>query len=296
MLQLRVDDPGGGYANGVGPPRVAPWSDSQVWDAVVAHRWYPPSCQRVRAENYELAVTPGSNTFTWVYGFEASDLSEADRLLTEIRAAIESRGGTGARIQVTPESQPAGLAKLLERHGFRPLEAAEVLVWELHDASGVPTLPAFRPAPGLEIRESVSEPDYDASQDLLTAIFHTPAPPAGARAAFLADYREKIRGTGHSDRFLAFVDSRAVGCAGLELDGRVALLWGTGVLPEYRGRGIYGRLVEARSRSAVERGAEIVLVMAQTGTSGPILKRHGFRLVGPLQTLEARWSEEPGPR
>jgi hypothetical protein len=31
------------------------------------------------------------------------------------------------------------------------------------------------------------------------------------------------------------------------------------------------------------------VVTAQTGTSGPILKHHGFRVVGPLDTYQSDW-------
>lgn len=72
--------------------------------------------------------------------------------------------------------------------------------------------------------------------------------------------------------------------------GASALLWGAAVLPEFRGRGVYGALVVARCKSAAERGAEIAFTTARTETPRPILKRHGFRVVGPTQFFEAAWS------
>jgi GNAT superfamily N-acetyltransferase len=255
-----------------------------------SHRWYPPSSQRITKENYELAVTRGSSGLTWIYGFHARDIREAERLLDEIREEVRSLGGTGARVQLTPRTQPPGLGDLLLRFQFEPKESAEVLVYELRDGVGKERLPSFRPTPGLTVREATSREDYDAVDSLTTTIFELPTPPAEVRAGFIETFERQIRETGHSGRFLASEGARPVGCAGLTLEGDVAFFWGTGVLPEFRGRGIYGALVRARCSSAVERGSEIALVSAQTGTSGPILKKHEFRIVGPIRTFEAQWS------
>jgi GNAT superfamily N-acetyltransferase len=261
-----------------------------VWEAIESHRWYPPSSRRVTTENYELAVTPGAPNLTWIYGFRAGDPREAERLLGEIREKVESLGGTGARMFVTPNAQPPGLADQLLAFQFEPKETAEVLVYDLRDEFGEEQLPTFRSTPGLTVREITTREDYDVVEALTTTLFDLPIPSPEVRAAFVESYERQIRETGHSDRYLALEGTRAVGSAGLTLKGATALLWGTGVLSEYRGRGFYGALVTARCRSALDRGAEIAFVTAQTGTSGPILKRHGFRVVGPIRAYEAHRS------
>ena len=274
---------------------MTPWSDSKVWEAVESHRWYPPSSARVTAENYELAVTPGSPGLTWIYGFHAPDTRTAERLLAEIREKVQSLGGTGARIWVTPNARPPGLADLLVNFRFEPKEAAEVLVYDLRDEHGNEQLPSFQPAsPGVTLREITTRDDYEVVEGLTRTIFDLPAPSAEVRVGLLESYERQIRETGHSERFLALAGPRAAGAAGLTVKGAVALLWGSGVLPEFRGRGIYGALVAARCDSAALRGAEIAYTTARTGTSGPILKRHGFRVVGPIRVYEAEWSP-PNP-
>ena len=269
---------------------VAPWSDARVWDAMESHRWYPPSSRKVTTENYELAVTPGSSGMTWIYGFHARDSRDAVRLLAEIREKVTSLGGTGARIQITPRIEPPGLGDLLADFQFESKEAAEVLVFDLRDDFGKERLASFRPTPAVTVREITSREDLATVESLTTTIFDLPTPPAEVRTGFIETFEHQIRETGHSSRFLALEGDRAAGCAGLTMEGAVAFFWGTGVLPEFRGRGIYGALVGARCKSGVERGAEIALVAAQTGTSGPILKRHGFRVVGPIRTYEAQWA------
>jgi hypothetical protein len=98
-----------------------------------------------------------------------------------------------------------------------------------------------------------------------------------------------VREEGHSERFLAWEGSRSVGRAGTEIAGKVARFWGTGVLAEHRHRGVYGALVRARCGAAAHRGAELVWVTARVGTSGPILKRHGFRPMGTVRVFEVQW-------
>lgn len=108
-------------------------------------------------------------------------------------------------------------------------------------------------------------------------------------SAFGKEFERAVRETGHSDRFVAWEGTTPVGRGGLEIVGEVARLWGTGVLSEHRRRGIYGRLVRARCEEAVRRGATLALTTARVGTSGPILKHHGFRSVGSVRLYEARW-------
>jgi GNAT superfamily N-acetyltransferase len=269
---------------------VPRWSDSQVWEALGANRWNPPSSQRVVAENYELAVTPGSWTLTWIYGFSAKDTAHAEHLLDEIRQKVEAIGGTGARIWVTPQSRPEGLAGILERRGFKPTSQVEVLACDLRDEQGAPRPPEFRPAPEFAIREITTEKELDSYQALVATIFGDPGPSPEIRASFVASFLKTVRESGHSNQYLAFDGEQAVGIGGLTGIGGAAILWGAGVLESHRGRGIYGQLVASRCRSALERGMETAIVVARTGTSGPILKRHGFRTVGPLATYEVQWA------
>lgn len=69
------------------------------------------------------------------------------------------------------------------------------------------------------------------------------------------------------------------GAGGYALVGDVARLWGTAVVPEFRGRGVYRALVHARMEDARARGAKLALVHARP-TSSPILQRLGFAVFG----------------
>jgi GNAT superfamily N-acetyltransferase len=260
-----------------------------VWEAVDAWRWIPPSATTVKNEAYELAVTPGSYALTYVYGFHVDDAERVDERLHELRSQIETLGGTGARFQVTPRSRPPDLAERLERNGYQAAEEAEILVWMLRDDGGHRRLPEFASPPGVSVREVRSDPDYDTFVTLGSTIFGDPLPGPESRKAFVAEFHRNLEEDGHSDRFLALDGAVPVGRAGMEMAGPVARFWGTGVLAPHRGRGVYGALVRSRCESAADRGAEIALVTARVGTSGPILKRHGFQPMGTVRIFETRW-------
>ena len=98
---------------------------------------------------------------------------------------------------------------------------------------------------------------------------------------------ERIRKTDWCT-FLAYVDGRPVGrasCASTSA-GPLELL-NAGVLPAYRGRGIYRALLRARWDEAVRRQTPI-LVTQGGSLSRPILERTGFRTIGAIQRLEDR--------
>lgn len=268
---------------------VIPWTEDRIWDAVDAWRWIPPSATKESTDEYELAVTPGSYALTYVYGFHIDVTERVDDRLDALRKRIEALGGTGTRFQVTPRSRPSDLAERLVRHGYHLAEEAEVLVWELHDAAGGFHLPGFPSPEGVSVREIHTDPDHAKFVELGTIIFGDPAPSAESLSGFVSEFHRKMRQCGHSDQFLAFDGSTPIGRGGMEIVGPVARFWGTGVLAEHRRRGVYGQLVRARCESAASRSAEIALVTARVGTSGPILKRHGFQPVGSVLIFEAQW-------
>jgi GNAT superfamily N-acetyltransferase len=268
---------------------VEPWSADRIWDAVDAWRWIPPGATRSTTDEYEIAVTPGSYSLTYVYGVKIDDPHRVGPSLRELRERIAAMGGTGARVQITPRSRPPDIDRRLVAFGYLPREETEVLVWELRDSKGGLRIPNFPPAPDAVVREVTSEREFDSFVELSSTIFGDPPPPAATRAGFLEVFHRNIRESGHSERFLAWRGGVPVGRAGLELVGPVARFWGTGVLPEHRRTGVYGALVRARCELAASRGGEIALVTARVGTSGPILKKHGFRSVGSVRVFETRW-------
>jgi GNAT superfamily N-acetyltransferase len=83
--------------------------------------------------------------------------------------------------------------------------------------------------------------------------------------------------------YVAYADGRPVASARAEFPpGRsFAGLWGGGTISEYRGRGIYRALVQARAEEARRRGYRYLRVDARD-TSRPILERLGFIALTPI--------------
>ena len=84
--------------------------------------------------------------------------------------------------------------------------------------------------------------------------------------------------------FVGYWNETPVGGGGCTLAGEVARLWGTAVVPAFRGRGVYRALVRARLAQATAQGAALALVHAEPASS-PVLQRLGFRVYGQRQVL-----------
>ena len=95
-------------------------------------------------------------------------------------------------------------------------------------------------------------------------------------------------------RYVAVVDGRVQGQGGVGLvpggpdGGRVARLFGGGVLPEARGRGAYRALLAARCAFAASRARPSPWSRAGWRHPGPILRRAGFAAYGQERCYETR--------
>lgn len=240
-------------------------------------------------QQLQLTVTPGSSALSFVYGFNVVDSAKVEGVLKDLLEKIKLLDGTGVEIQLTPNTQPNNLAEMLLQHGFKLQDEAELLVYELQDNSGNSRIPEVRTANNILAKEISSERDCKNYLKLTSVIFGEPEPTDETLKSFISDFHKGIQKYGHSDQFLAFDKIKPIGLAGLDITGQVAWLYGAGVLEQYRKKGVYGLLLRMRCEEAIKRGTEIALVTARTGTSGPILKQHGFRKVGPVHTYEISW-------
>lgn len=265
------------------------WSDARVWRAFGEWRWVPPSARHVVTKEYELAVTPDAPEISYAYRFRVPSASRVENVLDRLREQVTSLGSRGVKVQVTPSTEPQDLQQRLLRRHYVPAEETEVLVWELRNTDGSPRLPDFPMPVGTEVREIRTDPEFNQFLTLAQRIFGDPAPPPATIEAFRSDVRNKIDQTGHSARYLAWREGNPVGRGGLEVVGEVARFWGSGVLEPHRRRGIYGALVRVRCQDALAQGANIAMVTARVGSSGPILKHHGFRVVGSVRMYQGRW-------
>lgn len=154
--------------------------------------------------------------------------------------------------------------------GFEAVENAMALVEP----------PTGRPAPDVDVTAIETFEDYLAASRLGEEIFGMPAVPDDE----LEERFVEMRGIPSVRSFLARVDGRAVGSAFAVAGYSGVNLFGGGVHPDARGRGVYGALLHARWRFAVEAGTPALTVQAGR-MSRPICERFGFVFIEPVRVF-----------
>ncbi len=226
--------------------------------------------------------------------------------------SVERRGGlillTGgfnyvSRWDLTTQTMGAVVAE--QARWFRA--RGEELMWRVYDHDGPPGLAACLSAAGFEPDPPGTLMFFDLTDDLT-------APLAGEvevrRARTLADLDGFVSAAGlafgqeeawqreafakqlddpNMALFVAWAGGQAVASARLEMAaGRsFGALFGGGVAPAYRGRGLYRALVAARVLEAKTRGLAYLSIEARD-TSRPILERLGFVPAGRETTWTLR--------
>jgi hypothetical protein len=254
------------------------WTAEMVTSADERENNIAQSSTRIETPEFLLFVVPGSYALTYVRRFQC-DGDRAEATIDDILGRVKTAGGDGLRWVVNSRSLPADLDERLLGRGFTKLAAAETLYLVL-GPKGEPPLRNPKSAGAITSREVFSDEEIDQFTVLGQRIFGDPAPPPDYQERFRGEVRRYIESTGHSELFLSFEGAVPVARGGLSVTGVVGRLWSAGVLSEHRGKGAYMALTVQRCKSAVDQGAEIALTHAKVGTSGPILKAHGFQTAG----------------
>lgn len=170
---------------------------------------------------------------------------------------------------------PAGLEDLLVARGAVVGETLDVFALDL--TGGVPHLD--EPADVVVRWQDTAETKRDGNVVGMAAFNEGTEPDEETLARLAAECAADVA-AGRGGSMVAYLDGTAVGTGGLSLADGVARLWGGGVIPGARGRGVYRAVLAARLAYAVEHGATMALVKGRVETSGPILRRAGFEAYG----------------
>jgi ribosomal protein S18 acetylase RimI-like enzyme len=229
-----------------------------LYDATV--RADPPATPGVERRWFDgvLRTTGAYNFITW---WDFPDEAAAEIVAREA-AYFRGLGGE-VEWKVYSHDRPPGLETLLAEAGFVADEGETFMVLDLESSSI-----DFDPPPGIEIRQVNDAAGFADNVAAAAQVFDRPWPQDEVRAR-LADPGLAL--------YVAYADREAIGSGRLEAPpgGAFAGLWGGGVVPDYRGRGVYRAMVAARAREAVRRGCRFLAVDARE-TSRPILQRLGF--------------------
>lgn len=192
--------------------------------------------------------------------------------------AAHFRGaGLGVEWRVFSHDGPPNLKSALAETGFAPAPPETFMVFDLT------ALPEVGAIPSVSVRRVTDLRGVEDVMAVRTEAFGDASPDLGRElAARLADPALLL--------FVAYADGRPLASGRLEApDGRpFAGLYGGGVAPDSRGRGLYRALVAARAAQAKRLGRRYLTVDA-ADTSRPLLQRMGFV---PLATVRG-WTLQP---
>lgn len=230
---------------------------------------------------------------------DAPDVAAAVDEAIAAELAYAQASGVSLEWKVFGHDWPSDLAARLEAAGFEADEPETLMVLALSgdddgdgdDAAVAAAVPAAASAAALPDTCTIHRvTDADRLDDYATA---TRAAFGDADPERLATFRARLTDPALA-LFVAYADAQPVAAARLELPPARAFasLWGGGVAPTHRSRGLYRALVHHRAAAARARGYRYLTVDARA-TSRPILTRLGFV---PLTTIRGWLAPRPERR
>jgi GNAT superfamily N-acetyltransferase len=210
-----------------------------------------------------------------------------DDTIAEVRTLLREHKRTGCVWALGPSCRPEGLRELLLARGFAPATRPPFEPVITAMALSAPPPP---PRAGVESRTVRDFDEYVLAMRIALKAFGESEEES---ASWLAA-APTLWADGGTARLtqLAFVDGKAVGFGFAIATPAGLVLGGSGVLPEFRGRGAYRALISARWNLAVQQGTPALAIHAGE-MSRPILERCGFDTVCKIEQLDDRayWDE-----
>lgn len=242
----------------------------RVHAASAAWTYVPSDAVEVSTPEYRLVSYP-----TWMdAGVELVWLGPLRRTVRQVVEEVVEVA-TGWQVEHLTwwvrGGHPPEFERELVRRGAVLGEEVQVLAADARDALTRLAEPA-----GVVVREVDGAADMRAATDVGAAAFGTSPLDADEVADALRAQTEMP----YAPWFVAELDGSPVGSCGATLAGDVVRLWGGGVVPQARGRGVYRAMLAERLRWGAERGADLGLVKGRVATSAPILRRAGFTAYG----------------
>lgn len=252
-------------------------SPERVHAASAAWLWVPSDARVLQAGDY-LAVrfprwTEHPLQLLLVRPRERDVDTVLDDALARVRAELVDGADLSEIIAWVRLDAPPGLEPALVARGGTIDETLDVLARPLV----VP--PDLALPEDVTVRWADDVETFVDSVHLNADVFGGTRPDRAGLERLFVDEQTKLH-TGGGGAVVAYLDGSPVGTGGITVAGPDGRLWGGGVLPEARGRGVYRALLAARLAYAVAYGCELAIVKGRVETSGPILRRAGFSAYG----------------
>lgn len=212
-----------------------------------------------------LGIFAGPSAFSFAVGLGMT-VPVAESTIEQVEVFFADRK-VAARVDVTPFSD-LSLLMILKARGYRISELTSVFVINVRSDCR-----EWEISPDVELRSAHDE-DLSSWVDLLALSFYVGDPGAHIRANM-----EALFAASGPLNTIALVDGRVAGISAgmIAPPGEVSTLYGSAVLPEFRGRGLHRAMLEFRLRALKQAGGELAMVTCTPGsTSERNLRRHGF--------------------
>lgn len=250
---------------------------ARVHAASAAWLWVPSDARLLQAEDYLAVRFPRwfehPLQLLLVRPRQRDVAAVLDDALDRVRTELADGTDLAELVAWVRLDAPDGLESAIVTRGGVGDETVDVLARPAGERPDL-ALPA-----DVDVRWADDIDTFVDSVHLNADVFGGTRPERASLARLFADEQTKLR-TGGGGAVVAYVDDAPVGTGGLTVAGPDGRLWGGGVLPEARGRGVYRALLAARLDYAAARGCELVIVKGRVETSGPILRRAGFAPYG----------------
>jgi len=200
-----------------------------------------------------------------------SEAASVDAMMEEVKRYYHGHGKDQFCVMLGPNTKPSNLAEYLVGHGAT-----------LKDRHFGMVFPVDQELEGkVDSRVEVHEIDLKGTTDDITDMIDRAwGMPPGTCKKGVDKLRKYDEGSVYAPRiFIAFHDGKPAAFSAMELyaDLPVIRIAGGATDPDYRGKGLYKAMVQARLEAARKHGKSHLVVQAITDTSAPILKRMGFR-------------------
>lgn len=206
--------------------------------------------------------------------------SDVDAAISEARQLVREHG-RDRLIWVAGPDHP-WLADALAERGLRNQDSPGFE--SVENAMALINAPAGEGGEDVEVVVADSFEQFAEGTRVELTVFDVPAEGRAKMEAELEErFAEYVTVDNPYRRWIARLDGQVVGTAGAVRGEAGDNLFGGGVLPQARGRGVYRALVKARWEDAQKRGTPALTVQAGR-MSGPVLERLGFEFIAPMLT------------